>query len=73
MVTLIRVDTLEFPNLAPPISIVIAWMAAILGATIWYGMWKCPRCRKHFTRRGLVGNAWARRCMNCHHPQMGFE
>ena len=73
VVILNRIDTQVLRNLVPPVSIAFAWMVVFLGAVIWYGMWKCPRCHKHFMSAGLVGNAWARRCMNCRLPRWALS
>jgi hypothetical protein len=37
------------------------WLATALRSTLS----QCPNCAKPFFRRGLYGNGWARRCLNC--------
>lgn len=41
------------------------WVAAIIVAGMRWQWFRCPRCGRPFHRRGLFGNVFSRRCLNC--------
>jgi hypothetical protein len=54
-------------NLADPMFLAIAgaWMLAFAAAGIRVTYWRCPRCRRYFSQRGMFVNQLGRRCQHC--------
>jgi hypothetical protein len=45
------------------------WMVAFVAAANYLGFWKCPRCRKPFSRGRWYYNPFARECVHCGLPK----
>ncbi|SNB47738.1 hypothetical protein [Geobacter sp. DSM 9736] len=43
----------------------IIWIAAGIILEFVIGFSRCPACRKHFHVRGMTGNFFTKKCMNC--------
>ncbi len=48
--------------------LVAPWVLVAGLAIAWRAMCPCPRCGKALFVRGLYGNAFARKCLNCGIP-----
>jgi hypothetical protein len=46
------------------VSVFISWLALVLA----HQLYRCPRCRRFFHVRGLYGNAFTSKCLNCGLP-----
>jgi hypothetical protein len=49
-------------------SIGIAWVCLGVIIELIVGFSRCPACRGYFHVRGMAGNIFARKCMNCGVP-----
>jgi hypothetical protein len=46
----------------------LAWMACLVVAVIWLGLFRCPRCRRLFGTSWWFNNPLAGRCLRCRLP-----
>ena len=56
----------------PPAWLMVGLMVGVFGSWVVLGLahqlYRCPRCHRFFHVRGLYGNAFTSKCLNCSLP-----
>ena len=46
-------------------SVAVLWFVAFVVVAMIHAFYRCPRCHRFFHVRGMFGNWFASKCMNC--------